>query len=294
MRDKVPSVLLHIPTIAIVKPLRLIRMVAAVLFFGATVAYFLIPAGVSRTVGGLTRLHPVSLTLGTVAGVAAVWFIIALVWGRLYCSTVCPVGTLIDGVVWLRRRIPALRRPFRYKNPVRCRPHILFAYVCCLIAGLAVVPLVADPFHIMGNILLPFGGGRVDTLWIQYGTGVAMGIGVGLLSLIVLVPYALLCGRDFCNAVCPLGIALGYASGIAAVRITIDPDKCISCGRCEEECSASAIKVAGRHVDNSRCVRCFRCVAHCPENAIRYTMNRNRPATPLMALTKNMNRHAKT
>lgn len=270
------------------KHLRLIRLIAAVLFFGATVAYFCLPRETVPAIDNLKRLQPLHLTLGATAGASVVWLLITLVWGRIYCSTVCPVGTLIDGVVWVRRRVPALRRPFRYKHPSRVRIHLLFIYLCCVAAGLSLVPLVIHPFHIMGNMLLPFGG--THPLWMQYGMGMVLGMTIGLVSLLIIVPYALWCGRDFCNVVCPLGIAMGYASRISAFRVAIDPDRCRSCGRCEDGCSASAIKVAGRHVDNSRCVRCFRCVANCPAGAIRYTMDRHRPATPLMAAVKKMRR----
>ncbi len=274
------------------KPLRLIRLVAAVLFFGATVTFFVIPEGAAPVIDGLTTLHPLRYTLGSLAGAAAVWTVITLIWGRIYCSTVCPVGTLIDAVVWLRRKVPALRKPFRYKTPGRLRIHVLLIYTCCVAGGLTLVPLVLDPFHIMGNIMFPFTPDRVSPLWTQYGLSAAVGMAIGLLSLTVLVPYALLCGRDFCNVACPLGIAMGYAASIAPFRVAIDPDRCVSCGQCEQECAASAIKVAGRHVDNSRCVRCFRCVARCPEGAIRYTKDRNRPASPLMDAVKTLNRRS--
>lgn len=277
------------------KSLRLIRSVAAVLFFGTTVTFFVLPEGTAPALDGLTRLQPLRYVLGSLGGAAAVWAVITLIWGRIYCSTVCPVGTLIDGVVWVRRRVPQLRKPFRYKSAPRLRVHVLVIYACCVVAGLTVVSLVIGPFHIMGNIMLAFGFERAAPLWMQYGVSLTVGVIVGLLSLTALVPYALLCGRDFCNVVCPLGIAMGYASSVAPFRVTIDPDRCVSCGRCEEECSASAIKVAGRYVDNTRCVRCFRCVARCPEGAVRYTVDRNRPATPLMASIKNLNgRRAKT
>lgn len=75
-------------------------------------------------------------------------------------------------------------------------------------------------------------------------------------------------------------------SDYAIYHIEINPDKCTSCGLCEDVCRASCIKTVSRYVDNSRCVRCFDCVARCPEEAIKFQPNRNRPATPLMRRVK--------
>lgn len=271
------------------KKLRIARIVLSALFLAATAACFIfdadsIPAAVSNT----RRLHMAPLYMAESAGVIGVWLLITLVWGRIYCSTVCPVGALQDLMLHLRRRIPALDKPFRLRRPPVVRHHVLVVYVICLVTGLTVVPLMLEPWFIAGNMTQLFGAGRMAEIWVRYGFPAAWGVVCGLLSIAVILPWALLRGREFCNSVCPLGTAMGYLSSRAAFQIAIDGDRCISCMRCQDNCRSSGIKVVSRYVDNSRCVRCFECVARCPQGAIRYTQERRRPASPLFGRVRQL------
>lgn len=48
-------------------------------------------------------------------------------------------------------------------------------------------------------------------------------------------------------------------------------EACISCGRCEQGCPVSAIRLTdGRPVWNDACIHCMACLHGCPVNAIRY------------------------
>lgn len=267
------------------KKLRIIRIVLAAAFLVASVLCFVLgreaqPRVIAGAVAGAERLQIEPLYFAESAGVILVWLIITLVWGRIYCSTVCPVGALADVMLHLRRRIPALNKPFSYSKPRRIRYHLLLVYAVSLAMGLTVVPLVFDPWFVMGNMLQPFGG-KISALWVKCGYSALWGMIWGVESVIILLPWALLRGREFCNTVCPVGTVLGYVSRRSAFRINIDGDRCISCMKCQDNCRSSCIKVAERYVDNGRCVKCFECVAHCPQNAIRYTQERRRPASPL-------------
>jgi len=53
-------------------------------------------------------------------------------------------------------------------------------------------------------------------------------------------------------------------------KVSIDPDRCMSCGRCVENCSYGVFRQEGDEIRiNSRnCVACHRCIAFCPRDAI--------------------------
>ena len=56
------------------------------------------------------QIFPLALA-GSIAGILA-WLALTLVFGRIYCSTVCPMGILQD----VFARVPRLGRRRRFRN----------------------------------------------------------------------------------------------------------------------------------------------------------------------------------
>lgn len=215
-------------------------------------------------------------------GVTVAWIIATLLFGRIYCATACPLGTLQDLVIWSRRRLePA--HSFRYAAPKKLWILILLAYIASLLAGIWIVAYVVEPWNIMRNAASAVRPADTETTWQAIGISVGIGFGAGIIALAAILFCAWKWGRVFCTAVCPIGTALGCLHSQSLMHIAIDPDKCISCMKCEDICSSRCIKVAERYVDNSRCVRCFDCTAVCPNDAIRFQLNRGRGRqTPML------------
>lgn len=256
------------------------------MFFIATVVY-LVFGPQAHPMAVVSRKAQIVLSTGAAAiGALLVWLVLTFIFGRIYCSTVCPIGTLTDLFSFLGRKIKRFNKPFSYRPAKQWSIHILLVYVICVLIGLVVVNYVIEPWNMMCNIASIANPSAVDNTWVSLGLGAAVGMIAGIISLILLAIYAILRGRAFCTDICPIGTAMGLLHEHNIYHIEIDPDLCTSCGACEDSCKASCIKVAGRYVDNSRCVRCFDCLAACPEDAIRYQTNRNRPATPLFRKTK--------
>lgn len=227
------------------------------------------------------RMQIIPSALAAGMGIIIVWLAITFLFGRIYCSSVCPLGTLQDIVIRLRSRIKPLRKPFRYHPGHFTRYHILIIYAICLAIGAPLVCIWIEPWEIMRNICGAVTPTAAEAAWLTLGIGLGAGVASGILSALAITICALLTGRGFCTDVCPVGTALGCFHEITLFHIEIDPDKCINCMRCEEVCKSSCVKVVGRHVDNSRCVRCFDCLAVCPNDAIRFQINHNRPSFPL-------------
>lgn len=263
------------------KGLRTIRIILSVVFLLASVVFLAFGHYAGHLARLSERLQIIPSLLATTMGVTIVWIVISLFLGRIYCSTVCPVGTLQDIVLKFRRRLPGFNRPYSYHPPRKVRYHILVIYVLCLVVGVVAVPYWIEPWNIMRNICSIINPDAVEATWITLGIGAGAGIVAGIVSAVMLIVCALFTGRGFCTVVCPIGTALGALDGITLYHIEIDPDKCINCMKCEEVCKSQCVKVAGRIVDNSRCVRCFDCINVCPNDAIRFQAGRNRRATPL-------------
>lgn len=261
--------------------LRILRIILTTLFFVATVVYLFIGPQFIPIAAISVKSQIILSSLTVTIGATLVWMVATAAFGRIYCSSVCPVGTLSDIFIWLRRKLGKKKLIFSYKPQKRWSIHIVAVYVICLLLGFAAVPYIIEPWNIMCNIASIVRPDAVEATWINLGVGALTGVLAGIVSLIGIAACSLFYGRSYCTDICPYGTAMGMLHDYYFYHIEFDPDKCISCGKCEDICKCSCIKVAGRLVDNSRCVRCFDCIDVCPNDAIRYQPNRNRPATPL-------------
>lgn len=268
------------------KTLRIIRMIIAALFLAATVVFFLSTGSLHDSLEFTEESQLIPSAIAFSMGALLFWLCVTFFMGRLYCSTVCPIGTVSDVAMRFRRELgklfPRFKKPFRYKAGKIWRFHIMVAYFLCLVLGIMVVPFIFEPWNIARNVAAIHSSDSVAFTWTTLGIGAGWGIGFGVALLLLVVVWGFINGRDYCNTICPIGQAMGVIDRFSLLHIEIDPDKCISCLKCEDICRSSCIKVSDRYVDNTRCVKCFDCIAICPNDAIRLQSNRNRAATPLM------------
>ncbi|MDE7465734.1 MAG: 4Fe-4S binding protein [Muribaculaceae bacterium] len=260
--------------------LRIYRTILAIIFFAGAVAFLCIGPEASMMGEVAYRSQIILSTISVSLGATLVWLLLTFLLGRVYCSTVCPVGTISDFVGRIARKFPNYR-PYRWKNPGRIGAILLVGYLLSLLLGMGVVAMMLEPwtwFRQAAGIVRPE---VVPSVWEAVGAGAGAGIAVGIVVLVGVVILSSLSGRDFCTDYCPLGTALGAISARSVMHIEINPDACDCCGKCEEVCSAHCILTRERAVDNARCLRCFDCLAVCPRDAIRYRCSRHIPGTPI-------------
>lgn len=268
------------------RSLKHIRIAVSIIFLLECAAFVVFsmlgrPVPVHSHVARYVQIVP--SMLATSFGTTLVWLAVTLFFGRLYCSSVCPLGTMQDVAIHLRQKIKP--KPFRSQHRRKLQYSILLVYIVCVVAGVGVIPLVAEPWPAFANIITSLSGHGVPVEMSNIVGGVLTGVVCGVLSAVLLAVYSLWRGRDFCNEVCPVGTVLAVTSAKAVMHIELEPDKCTACMKCEDVCKASCINIATRQIDNSRCVRCFNCINVCPDDAIHYQYNRNNIFTPMMRRT---------
>ena len=257
----------------------------------------LLPTWVREVITALQLLPALTKTLVSVglwsAG-AAVVILVTLLVGRVYCSSLCPLGTYQDLVIALANRGRRLRR-FRYQKPPYVLQYAVLALtvVSFLLGSLLVLDLL-EPFSLYGRLvhglarpalvaatngvaaLLAWGGYYgVDPLPLPQGMGAAL---LGTVPVLTVVTYmAATRGRFFCNSLCPVGALLSLLARFSLVRIVINPATCKECGLCEKVCKASCIDADSKTVDYHACVSCFNCLAACPTVGLVYARPGKRP-----------------
>jgi polyferredoxin len=252
--------------------------------------------GLSTMMAGRTWIPFLGLSILTV--------ILTLVFGRVWCGWICPLGTLIH---WVRLRAnTAVRR----EPPDRWRS-IKYVLLAVIVVGALLgnqTLLFLDPMTIMTRTMstaiwptvriavrsVESWLYRFDVLWpaldfvhqwvtqplfrsvdsVFYVAIPAMLFFLGILALNVWSH------RFWCRYLCPLGGLLALLSKLSLVRRTVS-DQCAACGLCNGSCPTGTIRPEeGYRSDPAECIVCYDCISDCTRRgvAFRWLGNQWHPA----------------
>ncbi|MCM1067565.1 MAG: 4Fe-4S binding protein [Muribaculaceae bacterium] len=256
---------------------RIIRIIISLIAMG--VPTWALLAGYDSV---FVRMQILTSMLSGVAVCLIFWAVVTLIYGRIYCSTVCPLGTLMDCVGATARMVARRRKTFRYAAPSR-RTRIVFLLITfvTLLSGVSLATTLLDPYSAYARMVEELVARPLGLAAPAVRFAVST-LAVAAATAAIVVAVASRHGRLLCNTVCPVGIILGYGARRSYFHIEIDPDRCINCGECERVCKAQCVKIPEKTVDSARCVVCFDCTAVCPNSAISYKTGRYRLGMPLM------------
>lgn len=236
------------------------------------------------------------------AGIATAGFlfiiVLNLLFGRIYCSTVCPLGTFQDMIIWLKKKISRKKRHKYQRSFYYLQYGLLVLSVFFLLAGLITPILFLDPYsnygrmaanlfrpvYLLLNNLGAVGLEAVDvyTLYrVEPGITHLFSVSFSAIFFFLIFWLSYKYNRVFCNSLCPVGAFLGLISKVSLFRIRLDKSLCTSCGKCAAVCKAGCIDVKAREVDFSRCVGCLNCLTSCPDNGVVFRMKTSK-AEPLI------------
>lgn len=192
---------------------------------------------VSHITGAMAQGPSILLNNLPVLMIVVFTLVTTLLWGRVFCSSLCPFGALQD---FLSRFTPR-----RWQVKMTQAIHDRALYIKYGILGLILITAVVQSDLSIFQYFEPFG-----TLFFFSSSLLLWSI------LIAILLASLVIKRFYCRYVCPLGAALGLLSLVSPLRIKRVP-QCNVCKVCEQACPTGAIR--GPAIDFKECVRCDIC-----------------------------------
>ncbi len=273
--------------------LRKIRILMAVLLFAAITFLFVDFSGIAPEMfSWAAKIQFLPAFFAANFAVVALLTAATIVFGRIYCSVVCPLGVLQDII----SRIAGMRNLNRFSYaPGKSYLRVLFLtlFLISVFAGALSFGALIAPYSAYGriasNVFAPvwalgnnalammsecFGNYAFHTSDVRfYGAGIFL---VALASLAIVAIMAWKGGRSYCNIVCPVGTVLGFLAKYSLLKPVIDLSKCNSCTLCSRNCKGQCIDAKEHRIDYDRCVMCFDCIQNCRNKAISYTFAKSR------------------
>ena len=181
--------------------------------------------------------------------------LLTLLFGRFYCSTLCPFGILqeVAALLFFTKKRKNKRNSFLTPKHTSNYPlkYFIAAVTLGMLAGGSAIALrYIEPYTYFGS-----------TFTVS---------AVGLIAIAIVLVLTFFKNRFFCTNICPAGALLGLISKISLNKIYINKDSCVSCGMCERNCPSGCINSKDKTVDNATCVKCLKCLEVCPKGGIKF------------------------
>ena len=211
-------------------------------FGGVVTIYSLITTGTL-----VKKIHESALVMLGLTG------ILSLLFGPVFCSWLCPLGSLQEWLGKLGRKI--FKKSYNHflqpkmESILKWFRYLVLVWVIYVTARSGELLFGSvDPYYALFN----FWSGEVAVQALVI-------LGVTLLG-------SLFVERPWCRFACPLGALLGLTNLVRIFRIRREPSTCINCKKCESACPMK-IKVSVKSVVRDlSCNSCMRCTSDnaCP------------------------------
>lgn len=200
--------------------------------------------------GVFDPIHPAGLVI-FLAAIA-----LSLLLKRTFCSWICPIGTLSEGLANIGKKI--LGRNFRIPNwldyALRSIKYILLSFFVFGIffgmSGADAVAFMNTPYNMVSDVKM-----------LRFFQNMSI-IGITVIGLLLLL--SMLFENFWCRYLCPYGGLLGLVSVFSPFKITRNKQSCVQCGKCTASCPNQILVEQAGLVWSPECTGCLTCVQQCP------------------------------
>ena len=218
------------------------------------------PIGAFQAVVGSSKFRFSYYITGTL-------ILLGVLLGRFICGFLCPFGWFQE----LLHKLPTKKLSTRRLRPLTYLKYAVLLVMVVLLPALAVNEVgMGDPFFC--KYLCPQGvlEGAIPLSLTNAGIRAALGtlFARKLSILLAVAVLSVVFYRPFCKWLCPLGAFYALLNKVSLFQMQVDPNKCISCGKCAKACQMDVdITKTPNHTE---CIRCGMCVRACPTHAVAF------------------------
>ncbi|MEK7487018.1 MAG: 4Fe-4S binding protein [Planctomycetota bacterium] len=193
-----------------------------------------------------------------------------LLFGRVFCSWICPMGFLFEMGEKFRRFVQFLEiRPLKVSfSPSNKYILLGVGLVCSFFIGIPLLQYIYPPALLSRetqSFILTFFD-RAERG--RFGFALAGITGVSVFLLILLILDSLIAPRFWCRSLCPGGAIYNLLGKFRLFRVRRDIKACTPCSECNTHCPMALKPMIDR--TGMECDNCGICIDVCPEKALHY------------------------
>jgi polyferredoxin len=180
---------------------------------------------------------------------------ISLLVRKAFCSWICPIGTLSEGLWQLGQSVfgRTFLLPRWLDIPLRGIKYLLLALFLYLVVTMPVPQIrqfLESPYGLIADV-------KMLDFFRRMGQATAITLAVLLVGSVFL--------RNFwCRLMCPYGALMGLVALVSPTRIRRNADACIDCAKCAVACPAGLPVDTSASIRSAECTACMSCVNVCP------------------------------
>jgi len=182
--------------------------------------------------------------------------LISLVFGKAFCSWLCPVGFLSELVADFGEKIfkHRIKLPKWLDYPLRSLKYFLLGFlfyaVFIIMSEVALKAFLDSPYNLVSDIKMYYFFANISQF--------------SLIVIGVLFVLSIVIRNFWCRYLCPYGALLGITSLLSPSKIKRNVDKCVDCGLCNKACPGFIKVDKVKTVISDECTTCMNCVDVCP------------------------------
>lgn len=201
-------------------------------------------------------VHPAGLVIFTVI------ILVSLILKKAFCSWICPVGTLSEGLYKIGQKI--FGRNFNLPKPIdyflMSLKYLVLGFFLKVILlnmnNIAVYQWVRSPYAMIADIKM-----------LKFFTNISQ---TAAITIAILAILSLFIRSFWCRYLCPYGALLGLVSIFSPFRIVRNSQICDNCKTCTQNCPNHILVHTKTKIWSPECSSCLNCANGCHNNALIY------------------------